>query len=185
MGRDLANYRYRVGVAVVLFLGTFTHPQMVPAAGLAIDLNPRPMSVAEVTNDLEANRKILVEIFLSQTGKKDIENIKNQFNTFSITKIRPQFFQLGDPPRNIAVGKNISADVARLAIRIATTYNHGIIFIIAEKRLAPDYLAIGTSMLDETYQFPITPEDLKKLADPALTTPQFHSLYRHLTGDDH
>ena len=132
----------------------------------------------------ESNQKILVEIFLSQEHKKDIDLIKNEFKRFSITKVRPQFFKLGNPPENIAIGKNIPVSVGQSAIKLALTYNQGIKFIIAEKRVAPDYLAIGTSMLDETFQFPISPDDLKKLSDTSLTTSQFHELYRHLTGDD-
>jgi hypothetical protein len=132
----------------------------------------------------ESNQKILVEIFLSQEHKKDIDLIKNEFKRFSITKVRPQFFKLGNPPENIAIGRNVPVSAAQSAIQLALTYNQGIKFIIAEKRVAGDYLAIGTSMFDEKYQFAISPDDLQKLTDPSLTSPQFHEIYRHLTGDD-
>jgi len=132
----------------------------------------------------ESNQKILVEIFLSQEHKKDIDPIKSEFKKFSITKVRPQFFQLGNPPENIAIGRNVPVSVAQSTIQLALTYNRGIKFIIAEKRVAADYLAIGTSMFDEKYQIRISPDDLKNLSDPSLTSSQFHELYRHLTGDD-
>jgi hypothetical protein len=143
-----------------------------------------PVPVSGEAESLESNQKILVEIFLSQEHKKDVDHIKNEFKKFSITKVRPQFFKLGNPPENIAFGKSIPVEVAQSAIQLALTYNQGIHFIIAEKRVAADYLAIGTSMLDESFQIRITPDDLKKLTDPSLTTSQFHEIYRHLSRDD-
>ncbi len=130
------------------------------------------------------NSKILVEIFLSKEHKSDLDAIKKEFGAFGITKIKAQFFKLGNPPENIAIGRNVPAGVARLTIQLAITYNRGINFLLPEERLAADYLAIGTSIFDESFQRPITPEQLKQLSDPSLTTEQFHALYRHITKED-
>lgn len=132
----------------------------------------------------EANQKILVEIFLASDRKGDLEIIKKEFASVSITKVRPQFFKLGNPPENIAIGPNIPADIARLAIRLALSYNRGIKLLLPEERIRTDYIAIGTSIFDESFQRPITPEQLKQLSDPSLTTEQFHALYRHITKED-
>lgn len=160
----------------IVFLATLLLPgaQMPLAAELE-------KSAVEIQ---ESNQNILVEIFLSQEHKKDVDPIKNEFKKFSISKVRPQFFKLGNPPENIAIGKNVPVSAAQSAIQLALNYNQGIKFIIAEKRVAADYLAIGTSMFDERYQIRISPDDLKKLSDPSLTSSQFHEMYRHLTGDD-
>lgn len=136
------------------------------------------------TLEQEANQKILTEIFLSSDRKKDLEAIKKAFSEVSIIKVRAQFFKRGNPPENIAIGRNISAPVARLVIQLALQYNQGIKFLLPEKRLAPDYIAIGTSIFDESFQIPIRPEDLKRLSATALTTEQFHELYQQLTTDD-
>lgn len=133
------------------------------------------------TGDRNENKKILVEIYLSPEQKGDIDPIKKAFEALSITKVRPQLFRKGHPPRNIGFGKEIPADVAREAIRLATAYNGGIQFFLPEKRLAPHYICIGVSIFDEAFQIPATPEDLKRLSDPALTTSQFHELYHKLT----
>ena len=127
---------------------------------------------------------VLVEIFLSRDHKDDADKIKKEFESVAITKVRTKIFSLGYPPENIAIGRNVSADVARLAIRLAITYNRGIKLLLPEERLAPDYLAFGTSIFDESFQRPISPEQLKQLSDPSLTTEQFHVLYRHITGED-
>lgn len=124
--------------------------------------------------------KILVEIFLAGDRKEDLAAITREFGAVGITKIRPKFFQLGNPPTNIAIGRRVPADIARLAIRLAKTHNGGITKLLPEERLAPDYIAIGTSIFDELFQYPVSPEDVDRLADPALTTEQFHELYRKL-----
>jgi hypothetical protein len=134
--------------------------------------------------NLEANKKILVELFLAPERKGDLESIKKEFEAASITRIRAQFFRLGNPPENIAIGKNIPAPVARLAIRLALTYNRGIKFILPEFRFFPDHIVIGSSAYDEKSQIPIRPEDVKRLSDPRLSTEEFHHLYRSLTGED-
>ena len=132
----------------------------------------------------ETNQKILVELFLSPEHKGDIEKIKKELEAVFITRLRTQVFRLGNPPENIAIGRNVSADVARLAIRLAITYNRGIKYLLPEYRFFPNHIAIGTSAFDEASQIPIQPADLERLSDPALTTEQFHELYRHLTGED-
>lgn len=139
------------------------------------------ITVMEETNDAETNPKILVEIFLAKQYKDQLSNIKKQFEAFSITRVRAQFFALGHPPQNIAIGKNVPASVARLAIQIAVTYNGGVRHLLPEERLSPDYIAIGTSMFDELFQIPISDEELEQLSDPSLTTEQFHALYRQIT----
>jgi hypothetical protein len=51
-------------------------------------------------------------------------------------------------------------------------------------RSFPDHIVIGSSAFDEASQIPINPEDVERLPDPSLTTPEFHELYRRLTGED-
>ena len=142
------------------------------------------LSLAQQSENPETNSKILVELFLAKERKGDLDTIKKELEAAGITRIRPQFFRLGNPPENIAIGKNIPADVARLAIRLAVTYNRDIKSLLPEYRFFPDHIVIGSSAFDEKSQIPIRPEDLKRLSDPALNTPQFHDLYRELTGED-
>lgn len=132
----------------------------------------------------ETNRKILVELFLAKDRKDDFKKIKQELEALSITRIRPQYFRLGNPPLNIAIGKNIPASVARVAMQLAITYNGGIKYLLPEFRYFPDHIVIGSSAFDESSQIPVTPEDVEKLLNPELSTEEFHNLYRHLTGED-
>jgi hypothetical protein len=127
---------------------------------------------------------LLVEIFLAKDRKPQLESVRKEFAALSVTRVNVQFFRLGHPPENLAVGPGTPADVARLAIRMAKTYNDGVKYILAQYRFFPNHIAIGTSAFDEASQIPITPENVERLADPALTTEQFHTLYRQLTGED-
>lgn len=131
--------------------------------------------------DRSANGNILVEIYLSPEQKGETEAVKKAFEALSITKVRPQLFRKGHPPQNIGFGKEIPAEVAREAIRLAMTYNGGIQYFLPEKRLAPNYIGIGVSIFDEAFQVPAGADDLKRLSDPSLTTAQFHLLYDRLT----
>jgi hypothetical protein len=160
--------------AGVILLWTFTIPQAFCLASSPI----------EGPQNQEANRKILVEIFLSPDQKKNLEKIRNELKTASINRMNIQFFRLGHPPQNIAIGGNIAASTARLAIRMAATYNSGVKFLLPQYRFPPDYIAIGTSAFDESSQIPILPEDLERLENDALTTTEFHTLYRSLTGEE-
>jgi len=130
-------------------------------------------------------RDILVEIFLAKERKPQLDALKKEFAALSVTRVQVQFFRLGHPPENFAVGPKTPAEVARLALRVANSYNDGVKYILAQYRFFPNHIAIGTSAFDEASQIPITPENVKRLADPSLTTEQFHALYRQLTGEDH
>jgi hypothetical protein len=123
---------------------------------------------------------ILVEIWLSDAGRQDAKAIQESFASVLISRVRFQFFRAGHPPKNIAIGWNVPAPIARLGIELAIRYNRGVQYLIPEAVLPKDYIAIGTSAFDEPLQIPVSPENLKKLADPRLTTTQFHNLYREI-----
>jgi hypothetical protein len=144
---------------------------------------PKP-SRAAGPNGNDPSYDILVEIFLANSQRPRLDALKQEFAAHSVTRVKVQFFKLGHPPENFAVGPNTPAEIARLALHVANTYNDGVKFILAQYRFFPNQIAIGTSAFDEASQIPITPENVKRLANPSLTTEQFHALYRHLTGED-
>ncbi|MFZ5874893.1 MAG: hypothetical protein ACOYXU_00660 [Nitrospirota bacterium] len=152
--------------------------------GLALADSP-PAPSPDATPPTEAVPSgILVELFLAPEQREAVPAIKKAFETLSVTRVRPQVFRLGNPPKNIAIGKDIPADVARLALRLAVDYNRGVEFLLPEYRYFPKHIVIGSSAFDEASQIPIKPEDLERLRDPSLSTDQFHVLYRSLTGED-
>jgi hypothetical protein len=130
-----------------------------------------------------AEENIFVDIFLAQERKADFAVIKKRFSEVAIDKVKPQFFRKGNPPQNIALGSGISSDVARLAIDLAITYNRGITHLMPEFRFHPNQIAIGTSAFDELVPVAVSPEDLERLKNPALSTVEFHRLYRQLTHE--
>jgi len=158
---------------VLLFWTPF--PRILNADGIPA---PSPPAAPETRPD------VLVEIFLAPEHKGDLPAIRKELASASVTRLQAQFFRLGNPPENIGIGKNVPAPIARKALGLALEYNRGVRFVLPEFRFFPEQIIIGTSAYDERSQIPITAEDLKGLLDPALTTPQFHELLRHLTGED-
>jgi hypothetical protein len=164
--------------------------------GLAIALRLEGSGVPSLASDTPAigggdsaqsdtaPKGILVEVFLSPDHRDDIPAIKRDFEALSVTRLRTQVFRLGNPPKNIAIGRDVPAPVAQLAIRLAVAYNGGVEFLLPQYRFFPSHVAIGTSAFDEASQIPISPEGLEQLRDPSLTTEAFHDRYRRLTGED-
>ncbi len=139
-----------------------------------------PAVLAEETNP---NEKIFVEIFLSSDHKEDLDAIKKEFETHSIRRVKAQFFLKGNPPPNIAIGSQIPAETARLAIALAIKYNRGITHLLPQFRFFPNQIQIGTSAFDELVPVAIRPEDLERLKNPNLSDSQFRKLYRDLTRE--
>jgi hypothetical protein len=126
-------------------------------------------------------QKIRVELFLAGDQRSDAEEIRDQFRSSSIENIHFQFFRAGRPPANIAIGREVPAAIARLALKIAIQYNQGVRFLLPQVLLPPTWIGIGTSAFDESSQISVSPEAIEKLSDPSLNTEQFHALYGEFT----
>ncbi|HUK56244.1 MAG TPA: hypothetical protein VLY20_06260 [Nitrospiria bacterium] len=173
-----------LGSSLIVILYTFIAGPAARAAEMGGESAHPAILLAQESGNSQSNSNILVELFLGPDRRSDLDAIKKGLEAVSITRIRTQFFRLGNPPENIAIGNHVPADVARLAIHLAVTYNRGVKYLLPQYRFFPDHIAIGTSAFDEKSQIPIQPKDLERLSDPSLTTQQFHALYRHLTGED-
>lgn len=173
--------RRLIGVGI----GACTLAAWFGGAGLVLAESPvTPPSATTVPSAGIVPADILIEVFLAPEHREAIPVIKKEFEALSVTRVRPQVFRLGNPPKNIAIGKDVPAPVARLALQLAVDYNRGVDFLLPEYRYFPKHIVIGSSAFDEASQIPIKPEDLQQLRDPSLTTEQFHVLYRSLTGED-
>lgn len=123
---------------------------------------------------------ILVELALAGDRKSDLAAIKAAFASAGVTKVRAQIYRAGRPPTNIAIGRAVPAPIARLAFQLAQDYNGGVTLLLPEERLASHYVGFGSSIFDELFQYPVSPEDVTRLTNPSLTTEQFHEVYRQL-----
>jgi len=128
--------------------------------------------------------EIKVEMVLARKWKKEDKIIKQKLRDSSVKRVMIQYFRFGDPPTNIVIGRDVPADIARLAIEIALAYNNDIKTILPEFRFFPHYIGIGSSAFDEQAEIPIFPEELERLRDPSLSTEEFHALYRSYTGEE-
>ncbi len=128
--------------------------------------------------------EIKVEMSLAKKWKPEDKTIKKKLHDVSVKRVKIQYFRFGDPPTNLVIGKDVPADIARLAIEIALDYNKDVRSILPEFRFFPHYIGIGSNAYDEQAEIPLFPEDLEKLRDPSLSTEAFHALYRSITGED-
>ncbi len=140
-----------------------------------------PASFAENTPAPATISNTLVELFFMKEQKKNINQIKKEFQNLSIKRIRTNFYPAGKAVQILAIGRKTPSEAARLGIQIALQYNTGIKYLLPQILIPHNYVAIGTSAFDEKSQVAISAEDLKRLADPSLSTEAFHILYEKLT----
>jgi hypothetical protein len=122
-----------------------------------------------------------VEVVLANEYRKDVEAIKRDFEQAGLSNVHFQFVRLGQPPPNIGIGPSVSAERARAAIRLALKYNRAVEILLPSDLFGPHFITVASSNFDDTMEFSIDAEALRRLQDPSLTTEQFHELYRLLT----
>lgn len=123
-----------------------------------------------------------VEVVLANEYRDQVAALKEEFAQAGMANVHFQFAKRGQPPQNIGLGRDVPADKARDAIRLALKYNLGIGILLPERLFPPRFITIASSNYDDTVEYPIDRDALTKLQDPELTTEGFHRLYRELTS---
>jgi small metal-binding protein len=150
---------------------------VVLSVGLVILLGVHPVHAGEP----QALPQGRVEVILANEYRKDVEVIKRDFEQAGLSNVHFQFLRQGQPPPNLGLGPNVSAERARAAIALALKYNRSVNILLPAHLFPPNFVTIASSNFDDTVEFPINEEALRQLQDPSLTTDQFHDLYRRLT----
>lgn len=123
-----------------------------------------------------------VEVVLADRLKSQVAAVREEFVQAGLTNIHFQFAKLGQPPQNIGLGRDVPAERARDAIRLALKYNLGVGILLPERLFPPRFVTIASSNYDDTVEFPIDQAALAQLQNPDLTTDEFHRLYRTFTS---
>jgi hypothetical protein len=123
-----------------------------------------------------------VEVVLASQYKNQLATLTEEFAKAGMPNVHFQFFRQGRPPQNIGLGRDVPADKAREAIRLALKYNLGVEILLPERLFPPRFVTIASSNYDDTVEYPIDQAALARLQDQALTTEEFHHLYRGLTS---
>ena len=123
-----------------------------------------------------------VEAVLADEYRGQVPALKEEFRQAGMLNAHFQFAKWGQPPQNIGIGRDVPADKAREAIRLALKYNRGISILLPERLFPPRFITIASSNYDDTVEYPIDPATLTRLQDPELSTEAFHRLYRELTS---
>ena len=141
--------------------------------------NPDPSSGDEAVPLPAVSR---VEVVLANEYRDHVASLKEEFAQAGMANVHFQFAKRGQPPQNIGLGRDVPADKAREAIRLALKYNRGIGILLPERLFPPRFITIASSNYDDTVEYPIDQASLVKLQDPDLSTEAFHRLYRELTS---
>lgn len=123
-----------------------------------------------------------VEVVLAYHFRDREAELKNEFAQAGLVNAHFQFARMGQPPQNIGMGREVPADKAREAIRLALKYNLGVGILLPERLFPPRFITIASSNYDDTVEYPIDHTILTTLQNPELTTEAFHRLYRELTS---
>lgn len=123
-----------------------------------------------------------VEVVLADHYRSQVAALKEEFAQAGMNNVHFQFVKRGQPPQNIGLGRDVPADKARAAIRLALRYNLGIGILLPERLFPPRFITIASSNYDDTVEYPIDQDSLVALQDPDLSTEAFHRLYRELTS---
>jgi hypothetical protein len=157
-----------------------TLQRYVSAFALAVCVSATGTSavVAEGTPGPSVSR---VEVVLANQFKSRAAALSEEFAQAGLTNVHFQFARMGQPPQNIGLGRDVPADKAREAIRLALKYNLGVGILLPERLFPPRFVTIASSNYDDTVESKIDQAALAQLQNPALTTEEFHQLYRTLT----
>jgi len=123
-----------------------------------------------------------VEVVLASQYKSQVAALTDEFAKAGMTNVHFQFARRGQPPQNIGLGREVPADKAREAIRLALKYNLGVGILLQKRLFPPRFVTIASSNFADTVDYPIDQAALAKLKDENLTTEEFHRLYRDLTS---
>jgi hypothetical protein len=124
-----------------------------------------------------------IEVVLANHYKSQVGALTEEFAQAGMANVHFQFARQGQPPQNIGMGREVPADKAREAIRLALKYNLGIGILLPERLFPPRFVTIASSNYDDTVEYPIDQATLAQLQNAELSTEEFHHLYRSLTPE--
>jgi hypothetical protein len=123
-----------------------------------------------------------VEVVLANQYRNEVPALTAEFAKAGMTNVHFQFVKRGQPPQNIGFGRDVPADKAREAIRLALKYNLGVGILLPERLFPPRFVTIASSNFDDTVEYPIDEGSLAKLQEASLSNEDFHRIYRELTS---
>jgi len=163
------------------------YPFMIAALLALVFVVPESHSfVAKEGYDCNApenkDHRTKIDMKLAKKYRKKKKTIKKDLIALDESlKVRLTFFPMNiNPPMNLGIGRCISAENGRLAIKKALEFNRGIGFVIMQEFMPHHWMRVGLTDLAELTWIAITPDDLAMLSDPSLSDEQFQKTYREL-----
>ncbi len=139
---------------------------------------------AEAPCEAVETKSVKIEGWISKKFKKDMPAIVKEFGAMGNTQVDIKPFPMGDASGVIAIGRCIPAHIARHLLENTFKYTTGVNALVNQSFVSPHWFGIGTTIFDEPAQKKVTEEQAKQLLNSALTTEEFHVLYRKLAWQD-
>ena len=150
--------------------------------GLLMGMAFEPQGIALSAEEASISAVGRVEVVLASQYRAREAEVRAEFAEAGLTNVHFQYARMGQPPQNLGLGREVPADKAREAIRLALKYNLGVNILLPERLFPPRFITIASSNYDDTVEYHIDHPALEKLQNPELTTEAFHQLYRELTS---
>ncbi len=130
-------------------------------------------------------KKVKVEGYIAKKFKKNRKAIFKEFAEMGNTRVALRPFPMGDKTAKvIAVGRCVPAYIARHVIQTSFKYTSGVESLVTQSFISSHWLGVAVTMFDEPSQQKVSPEQVKQLLDPSLSTEEFHALYREFSIQD-
>jgi hypothetical protein len=129
-------------------------------------------------------KRVKVEGYISKKFKKDRKNIYKEFAEMGHTRVALRPFPMGKTAKVIAIGRCIPAYLARHIMQKTLKYTSGIESLVTQAFISSHWFGVGVTMFDEPSQQIVSPDQVKQLMDPSLSTEEFQALYRKFSIQD-
>jgi len=126
-------------------------------------------------------RPVKIEAWVSKKRLPEFRRMRQAFGRMGHTRVILFPYPGSNPSRVVAVGRCVPAYIARHALQQTLHYYGEIRSLVHPGFVAPHWIGLATSLFAENSQRPVSGEQLRRLLDPALSTEEFHALYRQYT----
>ena len=139
-----------------------------------------PAQAQEKCQPLDKKR-IKIEGYISKKFRKQRKAIFKEFTELGNSKAALRVYPMGETSKVIAIGKCVPVHIAQHVIKKAMEYSTGVESLVQQQFVHGHWMGVGVTIFDEPSQQLVSAEQVKLMLDPALSSEEFHKLYRKLS----
>lgn len=148
-------------------------------------LSAMPTFAAEMACRPLEERPIKIEAWMAKKKMPQFREMRREYGRMGNTYVSIFTYPGSNPSRVVAIGRCVPAYIARHALETTLQYYGSVSHLVHQGFVAPHWMGLATSMFSENSQRSVSQLQLENLLDPALSTEEFHALYKKFTVQDH